>query len=350
MKKLIALLLAMVMVVGMVACAAKTDSEPAPTPETPAAEEEAGETTGDAGATDVSDIKLGYVCMNLGNPWFVEVQRGFEAACKELGVQCMIVDSQYDVSKQVSDVETLVNDGYNGIMISPIDQNALTAIVDSANEAGIITSSMAQSQDNTAFGFICQEYEYGSMIGTNAANWINENLKDKETVKVAMITQDNVEDTIARADGIQETLEKLCPNVEIVARQAGDTAEKGLSIIEGVLAANPDLDVVVASNDSGGVGGYQAMVNAGFTGEDPVAVFSGDATDEVLNIMKEENTIYRGTVDLSPYQAAYDTAFKMVEMLQSGQKNTEQEVFGFGMVMVPLADLLDGTYVKGASK
>ena len=299
--------------------------------------------------TDLSDIKLGYVCMNLGNPWFVEVKDGFEAACKELGVQCMIVDSQYDVSKQVSDLETLMNDGYKGIMISPIDSNALRDVVDQCNAAGIITSAMAQNQDNTDFAYTVNEYEYGTMIGQNAVNWINANLADKEVVKVALITQDYVEDTVARADGIRDVLLENCPNVEIVARQAGDTAEGGLNIIEGVLASNPDLDVVVASNDSGGVGGYQAMANAGFTAADPVGVFSGDATAEVVELLKTGETCYRGTVDLSPYQAAYDTAYKMVDMIQRGEKNEEQEIITFGMRIVTAEDVQNGTYVKGNS-
>ena len=39
-------------------------------------------------AADVpSDLKLGYVCMNLANPWFVQVVEGFNAACKELIVE-----------------------------------------------------------------------------------------------------------------------------------------------------------------------------------------------------------------------------------------------------------------------
>ena len=358
MKKILALLLALAMMCGMIACSS-TDSgdDTATTDDTTSNTETTDDTAttdegGDDAATgdvDYSQLKFGYVCMNLGNPWFVEVQQGFEAACEELGIQCLVVDSQYDVDKQVADLETLINDNYSAIMISPIDQNALTAAVDSANEAGIITSCMAQSQDNTDFGYTVDEYAYGEMIGENAANWINENLADQETVKVCMITQDNVEATIARADGIQDTLEEMCPNVEIVARQAGDTAELGLNIVEGTLAAHPDLQVVVASNDSGGIGGYQAMVNAGFTGDDPVAVFSGDATAECLALMQEDNSIYRGTVDLSPYQAAYDTVYKFVEMIENGQKNDEQEVFRFDMVMVPVADLLDGTYVKGGA-
>lgn len=291
-----------------------------------------------------SDLKLGYVCMNLANPWFVQVVEGFEDACEEMGLETpLTIDSQYDVDKQVSDVETLVNDDYDAIMISPIDQNALESVVTAANEAGIVTSCAAQSVDIADFRYICEEYSYGQAIGQNAANWINENLGDQETVQVCLITQDNVEDTIARADGIQDTLEEMCPNVEIVARQAGDTPELGLEIVESTLAAYPDLQVVVASNDSGGIGGYQAMVNAGYTGEDPVAVFSGDATDEALNNMLEPNTIYRGTVDLFPYRCGYESAYQLVYYIMNGKPAATKTIV-FEPVLVPLADLLDGTY------
>ncbi len=294
------------------------------------------------------DIKLGYVCMNLANPWFVQVVEGFEAACEEMGIEKpLTIDSQYDVDKQVSDVETLVGDEYDAIMLSPIDQNALETVVTAAKDAGIIVSCAAQSVDIADFRYIVEEYTYGQAIGQNAANWINENLADQEEVQVCIISQDNVEDVIARGNGVQETLEAECPNVKVVVRQAGDTPEGGLQIVESALAAYPDLQVVVATNDSGGIGGYQALVNAGYTGSDPVAVFSGDATDEALNDMLQEDTIYRGTVDLAPYECGYESAYQLVYYIMNGAP-AETKTQGFNPVMVSLADLLDGTYAYEA--
>lgn len=294
------------------------------------------------------DIKLGYVCMNLANPWFVQVVEGFEAACEEMGIEKpLTIDSQYDVDKQVSDVETLVGDEYDAIMLSPIDQNALETVVTAAKDAGIIVSCAAQSVDIADFRYIVEEYTYGQAIGQNAANWINENLADQEEVQVCIISQDNVEDVIARGNGVQETLEAKCPNVKVVVRQAGDTPEGGLQIVESALAAYPDLQVVVATNDSGGIGGYQALVNAGYTGSDPVAVFSGDATDEALNDMLQEDTIYRGTVDLAPYACGYESAYQLVYYIINGAP-AETKTQGFNPVMVSLADLLDGTYAYEA--
>ena len=85
------------------------------------------------------------------------------------------------------------------------------------------------------------------------------------------------------------------------------------------------------------------MVNAGYTGDDPVAVFSGDATDEALNNMLEENTIYRGTVDLFPYACGYESAYQLVYYIMNGKPAATKTVI-FDPVLVPLADLLDGTY------
>ena len=46
------------------------------------------------GSSGNAPIKLAYVSMNLANPWNTAVKNGFEAACKELGVEYTTIDSQ----------------------------------------------------------------------------------------------------------------------------------------------------------------------------------------------------------------------------------------------------------------
>jgi len=300
------------------------------------------ENTSGSSKTD-KQIKLGFVCMNLGNPWFVSVKKGFEDACKEEGVDALTIDSQYKVDKQVSDMESLVNAGYSAIMLAPIDKNATKDIVEKAKAAGIATSCVAQSQDNTNMRYIVDEHTYGEFIGKQAAEWINKNLASNPKVKVAIISQDNVDSVIPRGNGVEETIKKMCPNVEIVARQAGDTPELGMKIIESILQQHPDLNVVVATNDSGGLGGYQAMVSANISGDDR-AVFSGDATAECLAAMKKPNSIYRGTVDLFPYKAGYESAKTLIKYIREGIP-AQQETIIFAPVPVPVEDLLSGKYV-----
>ncbi|MHC1773273.1 MAG: sugar ABC transporter substrate-binding protein [Flexilinea sp.] len=291
--------------------------------------------------TDPADIKLAYVSMNLANPWNIAVKNGFEAACKDLGVQCISIDSQYKVDKQVSDLENLINDNYNGFTFTPIDPNSTRDIVETAKSKGIATASIAQQQDNVNLIYTLDEYDYGYSIGKQAGEWIKEALDCKG--KIAIISQDNVEAVIPRGDGVQDGILDICPDVEIVSRQAGDTPEGGMKIIESVLQVHPDLNCVVATNDSGGIGGYQAMVSANAVGDDR-AVFSGDATAECLALMKEDNSIYRGTVDLFPYKGGYESAQILFKYVTEGIPST-QETIMLPYVPVPQQDLLDGKYV-----
>ncbi|MDR1505616.1 MAG: sugar ABC transporter substrate-binding protein [Treponema sp.] len=294
-----------------------------------------------SGGGTKSDIKLAYVSMNLANPWNVAVMKGFEAACQELGVQYLSIDSQYKVDKQVSDIENLINNNFSGFTFTPIDPNATRALVETAKARGIATGSIAQMQDNVHLIYTLKEYDYGWSIGTQAGEWIRDNLGGR--AKVAIISQDNVEAVIPRGNGVQEAILKLCPNVQIVSRQAGDIPEKGQQIIESVLQAHPDLNVVVATNDSGGIGGYRAMVAGGKVGNDR-AVFSGDATAEALACMRESNGIYRGTVDLFPYKGGYESAKILYKYVTEGIPPTQETIY-LPYVPVPRADLLSGKYV-----
>lgn len=293
-----------------------------------------------AQAQDNSEIKLSYVSMNLANPWNAMVKKGFEAACEELGVTYQVIDSEYSVDTQVNALETLINDGYSGFTFTPIDTAATIDLVDKANEAGIITACIAQTQDNVLLSYTLDEYDYGYTIGEQAGEWIKENLGGK--AQVCIISQDNVESVIPRGDGLEDALKAVCPDVEIVARQAGDTLEGGMTIVESVLAQYPDMNVVVGTNDSGAIGGYQAMVNAGCEGEN-YAVFSGDATDEALTYIAEENSIYRGTVDLFPYKGGYESAYYLYLYATESAPESQNTVY-LPYVKVPKTDVLDGTY------
>ncbi len=291
-------------------------------------------------AKDAKDFKLGYSVPQLANPWFVGVKLGMEKACEELGIQCISIDAQYRVDKQVSDIENMINDKYDAIFATAIDENALLQTFDDARKAGIVTGSIAQTVRNGDLLYGMDEYAYGQAIGTQAAQWAKDKLGCKG--KVALITQDNVEAVKRRGDGIEAAVKEVCPTIDIVARQAGDNPELGMKIIESVLQQHPDLNLVIGSNDSGGIGGYQAMLANDKTGDDR-AVFSGDATKEALALITEKDSIYRGTVDLFPYKGGYESAKILYELATKGAGKEPRKEF-LPYVPVPQEDVLSGKY------
>ena len=218
-RKALAAMMCAGMVVSMGATIFAADDWTTDVEGTLAAAEERGDNT---------DIKLAYVSMNLANPWNAMVKKGFEAACEDLGVTYQTIDSEYDVDTQLNALESLVNDGYNGFTFTPIDTEATLDIVDAANEAGIVTACIAQTQDNVKLSYTLNEYDYGHAIGLQAGEWIAENLDGK--AQVCIISQDNVESVIARGDGVEEGILEAAPDVEIVAE---DIAKQiGLTNVE----------------------------------------------------------------------------------------------------------------------
>ena len=294
-------------------------------------------------AKDPKDIKIGYSAKQLANPWFVAVKNGMDKACQELGIQCIVIDAQNRVDKQVSDLENMIADKYDAIDCTPIDANALTDLYVEANKAGIVTGSLAQIVDGSNLQYGMDEYNYGYVIGKQAGEWARDTLKCKG--KVVLITEDNVEATIRRGDGMKQAILDICPDITIVGRQAGANPELGMKIVESTLQQHPDLNMAVSQTDAGGVGAYQAMVANNAVGPDR-AVFSGDATPEALALMQEPDSIYRGTADLHPFKGGYETIKYLYEMVQNGAP-AEPKVIELPYGPVPQADVLSGKYVAG---
>lgn len=291
-KKIGALFLALVMILILCACNGGVQKEP-----------------------PKENIKLAYACWNLTNEWFTSLVKGFKAACEELGCEPVITDSQYTLENQINDIENLVNQGVNAIAFSAVDQTATFDVVEEAKKQGIVIGSTAQYQENGNYAFALNEYDYGYVIGENAAEWVNKELGGVGTYII--LSKDNTDSTIARGDGIQDAIEKECPNLTLIARQAADTADTAYDIVDSVLQTNPELNLVVGTEDSCVIGGYRAMIADGAVGDDR-ACFSGDAVSEVLAAMEEENSIYRGSVDLIPYTCGYKTAKAMYDMVVNG--------------------------------
>jgi ribose transport system substrate-binding protein len=296
-----------------------------------------GESTAATQSSGGKVYKMAFSGSDLSNPWVAMVKEGFEAACKKYGVESVTLNGRSDVEQQVRDMENVIEGGYNAVIFNPIDGNALSSVLGKATQNGIASITIAQKANTATAGIELDDTAYGTVIAENAVKWIKENLGGKG--KVAVLAEDNIESSIKRGDAIVDTIRKELPNVEIVARQQGNTPEQGLQVIENLLIKYPDLNVVVACNDSGGIGAYQAFENEGLAKKADRAIFSGDNTSEAQQYIKIEDSIYRGTADLYPYENGYKAVELALEYLKS-ELPKEHQVFKLNMGPVTKEDII----------
>ena len=142
----------------------------------------------------------------------------------------------------------------------------------------------------------------GQTIGKLAGEWIAKN-KDAlgGKAKVALLTYEKGEWAQNRRKGIEEGLEQSASGMyEVVARQDALSETEGLNVTNTLLQAHPDLNVVLAIEETATEGAYQAFVNSGHPKDDPKVFLGGiDGTLKALQLLKEGDTIYRGSAALS---------------------------------------------------
>jgi len=262
--------------------------------------------------SEKKELTFAYTVQTLNNPYFTTLTEGFEKFGKESGIKTIIGNGDQDPSKQISQIENYISQKVDAIAIAPTDDKALKDAVKQAQDAGIPVIATNQNIEGVDAFITVPEYEYGKVIGEEAAKWINEHFKDG--VEVLVLDYPEIESIIARGDGIRDGITKNAPQAKIVQSISANTPEKGMQAMEATLQKYPNVKVVVGVNDAGVLGAYET-VNASNIDKENFFMGGLDATDQALQLISEDS-IYRATVDINPKgtgQLIVETMKKVIE-------------------------------------
>ena len=146
MKKLFALLLALVMVLSLTACGGRTET--ATTAEKPAESnntEEAAPVAGgfEAGAT------IGVSLPWLGTQNWKEAEEMFKSELEAAGFKPLIQAADNKVPQQQQQIESMIQNGAKVIVVGPIDGTQLGAVLEEAKAAGVYVIGYDRLLENT---------------------------------------------------------------------------------------------------------------------------------------------------------------------------------------------------------
>lgn len=285
-KKLAAIAIAAMTVLSATACGgskpaettAAAATEAAKAEETKAEEAKAEETKAEEakGGEAAGNGSIGLSLSTLNNPFFVTLSDGAEGKAKELGVELIVVDAGDDSAKQTNDIEDLINKNISVLIVNPVDSDAVAPAVEDAIEKGIkviavdrvvngVEVDCSIASDNVAGAKMAAEYLV-ELVGEGAKT------AELEGVNGASATIDRGEGFHAVAD------EKL----DVVASQTANfNRAEGMSVMENMLQANPDIQAVFAHNDEMALGAVEAV------GDKQIVIAGFDATDDAIAAVKE---------------------------------------------------------------
>jgi len=213
--------------------------------------------------------------------WTTALER--HPAVKDGSVQVTVFDGQYDASVQVNQFQTMVTQGYDGIIFVPIDVNAGAAAVQLAAAANIpVVGSNTRVNSDKLYSYIGSD---DVKSGRMEAQAVVDKLGGKGNV-VDIEGPIGQSAQIERRKGNQEVLAEN-PGIKLLEMKTANWSRaEALNLMQNWLSAYPgQINGVIGQNDEMALGAIQAIKQAGLNVKS-FAIAGIDGVTDALNSVK----------------------------------------------------------------
>ncbi|RLM06974.1 ABC transporter substrate-binding protein [Gibbsiella quercinecans] len=260
-----------------------------------------------------SKLKIGGVSKTLTNEYWRSLGEGYQNVAKKYGftLAYQAAANEDDQLGQLSIAETLISQGFNGLLVSPQTDANLQPAYEVAKSKGIPVVNVNDAVMPNV------QYYVGNVQkdnGVRVADWFIKH--HPQGGKVAVIEgQPGVYAAAQRTKGFRETIEANGKFTVVASIPANWSRENAYNAASTILQQHPDLIGFYANNDGMALGVVEAVRSLGKASQ--VAVFGTDGiSDAYASIKRGELT---GTVDSFPVLTG-EVAMEVMLRLIDGQK------------------------------
>lgn len=281
-RRLIGLFLTVVLAFGMITgCGSPDDSS--------------GEKTTEANETDDSSevsgdtYKVAFLPTDMSLTFASWLGSELTAAFEQYDdMELTVIDSKNQLETQISAMETCVSQGYDYIILLPIEPAAEDDIVQGHIENGtpIMMINLDDFGVEEASSVIANPYDLGTVVAEHAMT-----LLEEDANVVVLLGPSGNTDSIERRRAYEEVIFTKYPNITILDEQLGDWEKsKGMELMESWIQVHgTDIDAVISMNDAMAIGAYEAAKDAGLA--DDMLFFGVDGlADAAVSIEAGELT------------------------------------------------------------
>jgi len=270
-----------------------------------------GSGSGGSGSAGGSSGPLKNVSVSMyarDNPFFTEVVSGIQYEAKRKGIKLDISWAENDPTQEVNNIQNMITRQPDGLIISPIDPNALVPPVQQAKNAHIpvvmITDDLAPS--GQAFQLTSMSSDYTN-TGRIKAQFIAKALHGSGQIGVIHLIR-GLAFTEEQWKGAQQVFARY-PNIKIVGQlyAGGAASTNGLNDAENLLTAHPGIQALYVDNDPLALGVIQAVQqrHAGH----PVMIVGADGTPSAISELKKH------TLDLTVDFCGFNEGVRAIDAL-----------------------------------
>lgn len=212
----------------------------------------AGLAVAPAVATPKSGLKIAIIPKSINNGYFTAWNKGAQKACKEIGANCKYIGpTQATGPAQVAFLNQAIQQGYNAIVLSAADQNALAPTLKKAKARGICVVTSDADVTDTSTRTVAILPASADRIGAAEVDWIAKQLGNKGKIAIlsAAATAANQNTWI---EAMKKQLAAKYPAMSLVGVYYGDDdATKSAQQFNQILTEHPDVAGIISPTTVG---------------------------------------------------------------------------------------------------
>ena len=250
--------------------------------------------------------KLGAVYMTLNNPFYEVIDEEIRTTVENHGDILISRDPALSVDKQVEEIQELIADGVELIFINPVDWTKIEPALEIARAVKIPVIAIDTNVEDDSL-VNCTVVSDNYSAGVQCAEHL---LKNSSGGKIALLKHSQARSSIDRIAGFLDKI-STNKNFEIVAEaECLGQLEVAMPVMEEIIQAHPEINIVMALNDPAAMGALAALQNENLSGD--VKVYGVDGVPETKEmIFSRRMTATAGQSPRRIGKIAADCAYKI---------------------------------------
>lgn len=290
MKKTLALLLSVVMLLSLCACGKTTEQTEAKSTEEAAI---SAPTEENSETVEEDKILIGYSPKTLVNEWWGVMGDAIKEAVEAAGGELIAYDPQSDATVQATQVNDMISMGIDALLIVPVDSQGCRTIMKTCKDAGVfvvnIDNVIGEDDYDVCDAIVASDnYSLGYISGEDVVT------RYPDGANIAIVHTPISESCVIAVnafwDAIKEKAADSSKYVEVTVQAGNGDTQQSFSVATDILQAHDNIDVIFCVDDPTAMGVIQAIEDAGLTGK--IGVYGKDASPDGKKAIVEGTLVH----------------------------------------------------------
>ena len=218
--------------------------------------------------------------------WYKKDVEGFQYGAEKAGAKVIVLNSDYDVEKEIANIDSLITQGVDGMCVFTFNEGGANIAAKKCAEAGIplvVTDNVGQVLKQHQTVVACIDFDWDAM-GRETAQWIADNYPG-ENIAMVMGLFEHIPVQMFRAS-FEPAVQKIGKNLVVAVRDGKYNPDVAVTQAQDLIETGLDFSILFVFNEDMAAGVIR-MLKARNLLNNPIKVVAENGSPVGADLLKD---------------------------------------------------------------